>query len=301
MSQTTRSPARISRSDGSACGRAPFSPAATIAGNDGSAAELADPRRGGAGDLALACARSGPRRARLVGLVGEPRRLGDRRLLRRRPCGGAAARPGRRRRPARPTTRPPRAPASSLPQVGDAGRGVVEADPAAEPRGELGQQPRGGGHPLEAVADLALGSLGVAEVGDEDRVSRRRRSARPLVPVKPVSQRTLAIASAPGVAGADEVADDQLVEVALGDQLGEPRGALARSRPELLLEQLQRLAIAVGALAGDRGEHEPVEDRPAPPLLALRDVGEVDLDRRQRRRSRARRGSPSCSASRRRR
>ncbi len=37
MSKTTRSPAAISRSPGSACGRAPLGPAATIAGNDGSA------------------------------------------------------------------------------------------------------------------------------------------------------------------------------------------------------------------------------------------------------------------------
>ena len=105
-------------------------------------------------------------------------------------------------------------------------------------------------------------------------------TANPLVPVKPVSQRTLAIASGPGIARAHEVADDQPVELLGLEQLDEPVGAtVAAHAPSSRFEQLERLAIAVGALAGDGAEHQPLEHRVAPPLLARTDVGEVDLDR----------------------
>ena len=56
-------------------------------------------------------------------------------------------------------------------------------------------------------------------------------TASALVPAKPVSQRQFAIASRPGVARADEVADDQLVEIALGNRSGEPVGALGAHAP----------------------------------------------------------------------
>src|SRR5215207_4648400 len=53
------------------------------------------------------------------------------------------------------------------------------------------------------------------------------------------------------------------------------------SHPELLRDQLQGLAVARLALAGDRAQHEAVEDGEAPPLLPRHHVGDVDLHRRQ--------------------
>ena len=82
MSKTTSSPAPISRSPGSACGRAPLAPAATIAGNEGSPPELADPRFGGAGDVALAAAAEAALERPAPDLVGDLRGGGDRLELR---------------------------------------------------------------------------------------------------------------------------------------------------------------------------------------------------------------------------
>ena len=288
----------ISRSEGSACGSAPFAPAPTIAGNDGSRAELADPRLRRRGRRRARCARQGPPRGR----TRRPRRRAapPRRSppARPRPCGGAAARPGRRRRPARP---PSARLLLELAQVGDAGRRVVEADPAA--RAARRARAAAGCAAItrsKAAPTSCSAPLGVAEVGDEDRGSRGPTSASPLVPVKPVSQRMFGDRVGPGVAGADEVADDQLVEPLLGDQRRRAARRAPRSRSELLL-------AAAPAPRGSRRrpcrrscrEHEALEHRVPAPLLARR--------RRRRggprppagRRSRARRGSPSCSGSRR--
>src|SRR4051812_31639463 len=51
--------------------------------------------------------------------------------------------------------------------------------------------------------------------------------------------------------------------------------------PELGGDSLERLAVAIRALARDLGEDEAVEDRHPAPVVARLDVGEVDLDRGQ--------------------
>ena len=86
------------------------------------------------------------------------------------------------------------------------------------------------------------------------------------------------------VADVDQVGDQHPVELALGDQLREALAAAAHQAlsAELVGEQLERLAVAVRALAGDLCHDEPVEDRHPAPIFARLDVGEVDLDRRQR-------------------
>ena len=71
MSKTTSSPEPISRSPGSACGSAPFSPAATIGGNEGSAPSSRMRASHGAGDVALGAAREAALDRPLVDLVGE--------------------------------------------------------------------------------------------------------------------------------------------------------------------------------------------------------------------------------------
>src|SRR5262249_12115781 len=56
-------------------------------------------------------------------------------------------------------------------------------------------------------------------------------------------------------------------------------GSSWRGGVQLARQQLERLAVAVGALAEDLGQDETVEDRELAPLVAPLDVGEVDLDR----------------------
>ena len=92
-------------------------------------------------------------------------------------------------------------------ELANAQLGVLEADLPGHARGDLGDQLalRLGSLPL--LPHLALGSLGVAEVGEEDPLSGPTRQA-PLVPVKPAQ-----------VADVREVGDEELIELPLGDQL----------------------------------------------------------------------------------
>ena len=93
------------------------------------------------------------------------------------------------------------------------------------PRGDLRQQLPLGLGPLPLLPDLALGALGVAEVGEEE----------PLVAADQAG--AVGAGEAGQVADVVEVGDEQLVELALGDQLGEPappcviRPASRRSAP----------------------------------------------------------------------
>ena len=174
--------------------------------------------------------------------------------------------------------------------------GVVITDSPGEVRGELGKQARLRRDPLEGVADLTLGTLAVAEVGDED-AGLRADHGKAAGTGKAGQPAQFAIASGrsrPGGRGRRRSAGPARA------RRPQRRAGLRarRSRSSSRFEELERLAVALGPLARNLGDHEPVEHREPPPVLARR--------RRRggprppaRARSRARRGSPSCSASRR--
>ena len=148
---------------------------------------------------------------------------------------------------------------------------VLEADPAGEALGDPAEPVVGDRDDLPAL-DLRLGALGVAEVGEED------------AGVGAADTGAVGAAEAGQVADVDQVGDQQAVELALGHQGGEAVAAAAASgrlSAQLAGEQLERLAVAVGALAGDLRQDQAVEDREPAPVVARLDVGEVDLDRRQ--------------------
>ena len=144
----------------------------------------------------------------------------------------------------------------------------------------------------QRVADL-LGGLGeVAEVREEEPPAGGPTSASALEPVKPVSQRTLA-----------RSVTSSASRLALAQRGGEAVGAVGVRRcssAQLLLQSLERVAVAVGPSPADRRDAQVAHHRDAAPLLAA-------LARRRgaprpsaARRSPARRGSPTRSASRRR-
>ena len=86
------------------------------------------------------------------------------------------------------------------------------------------------------------------------------------------------------VADVDQVGDEHPVELALGHERRarrSPRPRIRPAAPSSRGEQLERLAVAVGALAGDLRQDQAVEDRDPAPVVARLDVGEVHLDRRQ--------------------
>ena len=99
-------------------------------------------------------------------------------------------------------------------------------------RGELGISRRAVAVTRSNASPTSLlGALGVAEVGDEDAASRGPTTARALVPVKPVSQRTLAIASGPESPGRTRSPTISWSRLALGNRGGEPVGALGAHAP----------------------------------------------------------------------
>ena len=293
MSQTTSSPGAISRSEGSACGSAPFGPAATIAGNEGSAPSSRIARvRGAARPRARCAPRARPR---------APTRRRRRRSG--RPRRSPRSRPSSLRRRSRSTS----------PPAGD------QLDPLAELLLELapgwrrwsrcrrsrpgprrreassGSSRLGGGDPLEGVADLLLGPLGVAEVGDEDARVSAPTTPRALVPVKPVSQRDVG---------------DRVARPSRPDGPGRRRSAgRGPPRPPGLASRSARAALtppslsasAARALRGSRRlpcRRSRAITRPSSTEWRRHssrcvDVREVDLDRRQPGESRARRGSPT--------
>ena len=121
-----------------------------------------------------------------------------------------------------------------------------------------------------AGIDLLGRLLDVAEVGDEH--PRVRADQR-----EPV---------AAGVAG--QVADVDAASVTSSTSTpasGSSSTQRARRAPltacQLLSQPLERLAVAVGALARDARDAQLADHRLAPPRLARVDVGQVDLDRRQ--------------------
>jgi hypothetical protein len=187
------------------------------------AAELADPRLGRAGDVQLAATGKPALDRPFIGGVGELRRLGDRRQLGLvlsptqlldQPARRQELDPGLHRR-------------LKLGTVGDAGRRVVEANPAGKVRSELRDQALDRDAVLEALGDLPPGALDVAEVGDEDPRLRadhgQGAGAGEAGQPADVGDRLR-----PRIPGADEVADDQGVELTLGHQLGEALSPLRR-------------------------------------------------------------------------
>ena len=152
MSKTTSSPVPISRSPGSACGRAPFSPAAMIGGKDGSA-----PSSRIRASQARATSRSvRPARPRSIvhceDTVGELGRGGHPLDL----LGllhGAELLDEVTRRDELDVLADRRLQPGELP---DAQLGVLEADPARHPRGDLRDQLALGLGALPLLPDLAL-------------------------------------------------------------------------------------------------------------------------------------------------
>ena len=267
MSKTTSSPRPISRSPGSACGRAPLGPAATIVGKEGSAP----------------CSRIRASAARATSSSlrpARPRSSDQRQISSASSAAAAIAASSASSLTRRSFSTVPPAPSSSTPSGSFSSRrfsvrtAMWSSSKPILPLRRLGDpaQPVVGDGDHVPALDLGLGALGVAEVGEEDALLGAADAG------------AVGAAEAGQVADVDQVGDEQAVELALGD---ERREAIAAARhqlgagAELAGEQLQRLAVAVGALAGDLGQDQAVEDRELAPVVARLDVGEVDLDRGQ--------------------
>ena len=254
MSKTTSSPLPISRSPGSACGRAPFSPAAMIGGKEGSAPSsriLASQARATSRSVRPARPRSIAQRKTLVGELGGGGHpldllglLHGAELLDEVARRDAARRPRRRAASSRASCRTLSL-ASSKPTLPDIRAAIC---------GTSSRSASGRSH---SSPTSALGALGVAEVGEED----------PLVAADQAG--AVGPREAGQVADVRQVGDEELVELALGDQLDE--AVRPAHTPSLLRDQLQRLPVAVRALAVDLAdEHVQALEHGVPaPLLAL--------------------------------
>jgi hypothetical protein len=157
MSKTISSPSGMTRSPGSACGWAPFGPAATIVSKE----RVPPPARTWASKAAATARSVLPRKP--SSSVGQLRGLGDRLqlVLVLHPPQPLDRLPGRDRLGAL---------AEFLPQFGerpDRHVIVLEADLAGEPLGDPAQPVAGQGHAVP-LGHLGGGALGVAEVGEED-------------------------------------------------------------------------------------------------------------------------------------
>ena len=162
----------------------------------------------------------------LVHLVGEPLRLGDRgelvELLRAAQLLDESR--GRNELDAL------RGDLLELAQVAHAGVRVVVPHPPREALGERGQELTLRGGALELGADLTVRALRVAEVREEDSglVAASHplpHQAQPAGPGEPGQISQVGHSSAIGVARAHQVADEELVELALAGQSREAPGA----------------------------------------------------------------------------
>ena len=212
----------------------------------GLGAELADPRVRRRRRPRARCARRGRRRApsrRRRRRSGRPRRSPP---ARPRPCAGAGARPGRRRRT---SSTPSPSSSSSLARLA-----TLVAASSKPTRPESREASSGSSRPPAITRSKASptslrGALGVAEVGDEGRDLRADHDQR---------------------AGAGEAGEPARVGGRVAARVARaargrrrsagrgpprrpaPRAASARSaltRPSLSAQHLERLAVAVGALA----------------------------------------------------
>ena len=183
-------------------------------------AQLSHPLLGREHDLALGPPHHRALEHPLVGLVGEPRGLGDRRLL---ALVLAAAQP--LHQPSRGDQldalggRP-----LELPQAPDARVGVVVPDPAVKTVRRADDQLAVRGRPFEVTRHLAAGALHVAEVGDEAALALADQG-QPAGAAEPREPAQVGDRVAARVARSHEVTDQQQVELPLGHQRGEPVGA----------------------------------------------------------------------------
>ena len=203
MSKTTSSPAPISRSPGSACGRAPFSPAAMIGGKEGSAPSsriLASQARATSLSVCPASPRSIVQRK-------TPSASSDAAAIRSISSGSFTARSLSTRSPAgtRSTSSPTAA--SQAGELPHAQLGVLEADPPVHSSRDLRHQLALGLRSLPLLPHLALGTLRVAEIGEEDPLLEADQAGA----IRP--------REAGEVADVRQVGDEELIELAFGDQL----------------------------------------------------------------------------------
>ncbi len=209
MSKTTSSPSLTSCSPGSACGRAPFGPEATIAGKDGS-----PPSSRIRASVARAMSRS----------LRPPR---PRSRLQRQ-TSSAISEAAAIASSSRGVLHPPQlldvpAGGDELDSIGqflleplhrpDREVLVLEPGPAREARGDPTQPVVLDGDGVPAV-DLGLGALRVSEVGQEQ--SRLRAAHAGSVGAGEAGQ----------VTDVDHLGDDHEVELALGDEPGEAVASL---------------------------------------------------------------------------
>ncbi len=94
-------------------------------------------------------------------------------------------------------------------KLANAQLGVLEADTARHPPDDLRDELALGLGPLPLGPDLMRGALGVAEVGEEDQLFRADQAS------------TVGAGEAGQIADIHQVRDEELVELALGDQRGE--------------------------------------------------------------------------------
>ena len=282
MSITTSVPRGISTSRGAACGSAPCAPAATIGGNDGPSAPRSSMKRDDrARHLALGAAREAALAQRLVGVVGD---LGGRRIAAQLALVLDRAQPldeARRRAPARPR-RPPSRSASRWARTL-----MCASSKPARPRSRCARSPSRSRPPPAARSPApAAGLLDVAEVGQEQALVARDH------------------AGAVGAREAGQVAHVHEVRSRAGSRARARRAApTRRSARGSPVEPLRAAARAPrGSPRGPcpapsrcRGRGSP--RRAATPRARRRPTGGP---RRPAARSpRARRGSPTSSASRR--
>src|SRR5262249_20634936 len=104
---------------------------------------------------------------------------------------------------------------------------VVVADATGEALGRAREQLAPGAHTLEAVRKLALGALDVAEVGDEE-ARLGPDYAQPARSGEPGDVAEVRRHPRVGVAGANKVPNEELVELVGRNELGEELGALDR-------------------------------------------------------------------------
>ncbi len=204
-----------------------FSPAATIAGNEGSSApELAHPLVGVEHDLALRSSHHAPLEDPLVDLVGEARGLGDvpELLVVLVPAKALDQSPRRHQ------LRSVGGELLQLAQAPDARVRVVVADPPMQPLGGAGEQLALGRRPLELGGHLAPGTLDVAKIGQEDAVAgaHDRQAAGAAEPGQPTKVRDRVGGRVPQ---AHQIADQELVELLLRHQGSQPLGTAFAAHP----------------------------------------------------------------------
>ena len=185
-------------------------------------AELKHPPVGGEHHVALRSPHQVLLEEPLVDLVRQPRRLCDRREL-----GIVLVAPQPLHQPAlRHQLDPLGSELGQPPQVLDAGASIVVADPAAQALGGVRDQAALDHDTLELRRDLASGPFPVAEVGEEQAllVADHHQATGSGEAGQPAH---VGCGLASRLAGRDEIAHQELVELLLGQECHEPLRAVA--------------------------------------------------------------------------